>query len=118
VDLFRHSLGVMLRRDGTKRSPAFPNALTLEESGVKGASWDVWFGFVAPPNLPKPIADKLIAEISAVLKDSEAIAKYLSATKVAPETNPPIGDTFKQQVLQDYRNWKTVVDREKIVVQQ
>ena len=48
---------------GPKRSPAYPNLPTLEESGIKNASWDIWFGFLAPPNLPKPIADRLIAEI-------------------------------------------------------
>ena len=103
---------------GSGRSPAFPNAPTLEESGVKGASWDVWFGFLAPPNLPKPIGDKLIAEIGAMFKDPEAIAKFQSASKVVPETSPLVGDAFKAQVLQDYKNWKIVVDREKIVVQQ
>ena len=103
---------------GSKRSPAYPNAPTLDESGIKGANWDVWFGFVAPPNLPKPIADRLIAELGAVFKDPEAIAKYLSATKVVPETTPLIGDAFKKQTLDDYKSWKIVVDREKIVVQQ
>ena len=103
---------------GTKRSPVYPNLPTLEEAGVKNAGWDAWFGFLAPPNVPKPIADRLIAEIGAVLKDPEAIAKYQAATKSVPEANPLIGDAFKKQVLQEQKNWKTVVDREKIVVQQ
>lgn len=103
---------------GTRRSAAFPNAPTLEESGIKNASWDAWFGFIAPPNLPKPLADRLIAEIGAVLKDQEAIAKYQTAAKSTPEAKPLMGDDFKKQVLQENKNWKTVVDREKIVVQQ
>ena len=61
---------------GSRRNPAYPNVPTLEEFGIKDASWDVWFGFFAPPNLPKPIADRLNAEIGAILKDPEAIAKY------------------------------------------
>ena len=40
---------------GSKRNPAFPNLPTLEEAGVRNASWDQWFGFLAPPNLPKGV---------------------------------------------------------------
>jgi tripartite-type tricarboxylate transporter receptor subunit TctC len=103
---------------GSKRSSVYPNVPTLDENGIKGANWDVWFGFMAPPNLPKPIADKLIAEISAMYKDPEAIAKFLQATKVQPEANPLVGDAFKQRTLEDFKMWKSVADREKIVVQQ
>jgi len=60
----------------------------------------------------------LIAELTAVLKDPEAIAKYQTAAKLPPDTNPLVGDAFKNQVLNEYKNWKAVVDREKIVVQQ
>ncbi|MBU3738800.1 MAG: hypothetical protein FGM55_07585 [Rhodoferax sp.] len=103
---------------GSKRHPVYPNLPSFEEAGFKAAAWDIWFGFVAPPNLPKPIADKLIAELGATLKDPEAIAKFQSAAKLAPETSPLIGDAFKRQVLDEMKNWKTVVDREKIAVQQ
>jgi tripartite-type tricarboxylate transporter receptor subunit TctC len=102
---------------GSKRNAAFPDLPTLEESGVKGASWDVWFGFLAPPNLPKPIADQLIAEISAVFKDPEAIEKYNVTAKFSPEVNPLIGDDFKKRVLDEHKVWKEVVEREKIVPQ-
>ena len=103
---------------GTSRHPAYPNLPTLAEIGVKNASHDAWFGFVAPPNLPKPIADRLIAELSAVFKDPEAIAKYQSATKIVPDVDPLTGDAFKKQVLEENKAWKAVVEREKIVVQQ
>lgn len=45
---------------------------------------------MAPPNLPKPIADRLIADLGAVFKDPEALAKYKSATKDVPDANPLI----------------------------
>ena len=107
----------VLASSGTKRSPAYPDLPTLGELGIKNASWDIWFGFIAPGNLPKPIADRLIAEISAVLKDPEAIAKY-QAVKAVPEVDPMTGDAFRKQVLEESKAWKAVVDREKIVVPQ
>lgn len=103
---------------GPKRNPAYPNLPTLEELGIKNASWDIWFGVVGPPKLPKPIADRLIAEIGAVLKDPEAIAKYLAAVKIAPDANPLTGEDFKKKVLEEHKGWKSVVEREKIAVQQ
>jgi tripartite-type tricarboxylate transporter receptor subunit TctC len=102
----------------SRRSPAYPNVPTLEEYGIQNASFDLWYGFVAPPNLPKPIANRLIAEIGAVLADPEAIARYQSAAKTLPETNPLIGDAFRNRVVEEQMNWKTVATREKIVVQQ
>ena len=103
---------------GSVRHPAYPNLPTLDELGIKNASWDIWQGYMAPPNLPKPIADRLIAEISAVLKDPEAIAKFLNAAKVAPDKNLVTGDAFKKYVIDAGQNWKAVVTREKIVVPQ
>jgi tripartite-type tricarboxylate transporter receptor subunit TctC len=103
---------------GSKRHPVYPNLPTLEELGFKNASHEVWFGFVAPPNLPKPIADRLIAELGALYKDPEVLARLQTAAKAVPEVHPLTGEDFKKQVLQEQLNWKTVVEREKIVVQQ
>lgn len=101
---------------GTKRNPEFPNVPTLDEAGIKGATWDVWWGFFAPPNLPQPIAERLISEITAVIKDPVVIAKYKAAVKFEPEANPLTGEAFKKAVLEDNHKWKTVVEREKISV--
>jgi len=107
----------VLGNTGTTRHPMYAQYPTLEEVGVKGASWDVWFGFMAPPNLPKPVADKLTSELVAVLSDPAAIAKFTDIVKHAPEAQPLTGDAFKRQVLGDNRMWKAVVDRNKITVE-
>src|SRR6185369_4341052 len=97
---------------GSKRHPGYPDRPTLEEIGVKGATWDLWYGICAPPNLPKPVADRLIAELTAVIKNPEAIAKYVAQTNVPPDGLS--GDDFKNSVVADYRKWKAVADRENI----
>ena len=103
---------------GTKRSPVFPDAPTLEESGVNGASWDVWFGFLAPPGLPQDIADRLNAELVAVVKDPEAIAKYKEVTKAAPEENPLVGPEFKAMAVKAVQDWTTVAKAANIVIEE
>lgn len=102
---------------GSKRNPAFPDLPTLDEIGVKNASWDQWFGFLGPPKLPKPLAERLVADLSAVFKDPEAIARYQKTVSFEPDAAPLIGDDFRKQVVEENKNWKTVVDREKIVVE-
>lgn len=101
---------------GTHRNQLYPNAPTLEESGIQNASWDNWFGVVAPPNLPRPIADRLIEEFLAVLKTPEAIARY-QAARILPVANPLTGEAFKKKVQEEQRQWKAVVTREKIVLE-
>jgi tripartite-type tricarboxylate transporter receptor subunit TctC len=102
---------------GPKRNPGYPNTPTFEEFGIRNASWEVWYGFMGPPGMPKPIADRLTAELSAVMKDPAAIARYEAAIKTAPDKEPLIGEAFKKQALEDYRRWKTITEREKITAQ-
>lgn len=103
---------------GTKRHPLYPNVPTLEEMGIKGATLDVAAGFVAPPKMPKELADRLIAELKAVFRDPEAIQKYQTAAKYTPDLNAPAGDDYKKLSVAEHLKWKAVVEREKIVVQQ
>lgn len=108
----------VLGSSGTKRSTVFPNLPNLDEVGIKGASWDIWFGFIAPPNVPKPVADRLTTELLAILKEPEAREKYKAVTKSEPDAEPLVGDAFKAQALSEVKMWKGVAEREKIVVQQ
>lgn len=101
---------------GTQRSPNYPDKPTLEEAGIKGATWDLWFGFVAPPNLPKPIADRLTSELVAIMKDPEAVARFKAAMS-APPAQLLTGDAFKKRVTEEYNSWRGVVVREKITVE-
>jgi hypothetical protein len=52
-----------------------------------------------------------------MLKDPEAMAKFQSTVKIAPENSPLSGDAFRKQVLDDHAKWKAVVVREGIVAQ-
>lgn len=48
---------------GDKRSRTMPEVPTLAEVGVQGVSAHAWWGIVAPAGTPRPIIDKLHAEI-------------------------------------------------------
>jgi tripartite-type tricarboxylate transporter receptor subunit TctC len=104
--------------NGPERSPLYPDLATLEESGIEGATWFTWFGFLAPPGLPQDIADRLTTELQAVVTDPIAIAKFEEVTKSVPDTNPLIGEEFKSFALSAVEDWRAVAEAENIVIQE
>jgi tripartite-type tricarboxylate transporter receptor subunit TctC len=54
-----------------KRSPAMPEIPTVAEQGYPGFEAALWLGIMGPPNLPKPIVDRLHKEIVAIVATPE-----------------------------------------------
>jgi tripartite-type tricarboxylate transporter receptor subunit TctC len=58
-----------------KRSPLSPDTPTMAEAGIPGFEMSSWQAVYAPKGTPKPIVDKLNAEIVKVLKAPDARQK-------------------------------------------
>src|SRR6185312_13909087 len=56
------------------RIAAFPDVPTMEEAGVKGFEADQWLGFLAPHGTPRPIVERLAAEIDKALASPDVKA--------------------------------------------
>ena len=54
-----------------KRAAAFPNVPTMAESGVPGYDVVSWQAIFAPAGTPRPIVDRLHAELAKILQDPE-----------------------------------------------
>lgn len=52
----------------TKRFKDLPNLPTVSESGLPGYKWEFWYGLVAPAKTPKPILQKIAAEVKRILE--------------------------------------------------
>jgi tripartite-type tricarboxylate transporter receptor subunit TctC len=65
------------------RSAAAPEIPTIAESGLPGFEAVSWFAVFAPAGTPKPLVDKLQAEISRILKMPE-VAKKLTDIGLEP----------------------------------
>lgn len=72
------------------RSPAAPDIPTIAESGLPGFEAVSWFAMFAPAGTPKPVVDKIQAEISRILKTAD-VAKKL--TDIGLE---PVGSTAEE----------------------
>ena len=57
----------VLANAGSKRQAVIPNVATLAEQGISNAEAIVWFGAAAPAGTPRPIVEKLNAEINKAL---------------------------------------------------
>jgi tripartite-type tricarboxylate transporter receptor subunit TctC len=56
-----------LATTGTKRAPVLPDVPTVSEAGVPGFEAATWFGIYAPAGTPRPIVEKLNAEVLSIL---------------------------------------------------
>ncbi len=65
-----------LAQTGSKRAAAAPDLPTIAESGLPGYEVTGWFGVLAPAGTPRPVVDKLSAEISAILALPDVKERY------------------------------------------
>ena len=62
-----------------KRFPLLPDLPTIAESGYPGFDALAWNGVLVPAATPKPIVQRLNAEINAILKDHEVMQRMHAA---------------------------------------
>jgi tripartite-type tricarboxylate transporter receptor subunit TctC len=78
----------LLAVGSAKRSPLFPDVLTLDEAGLKGFDADTWFGFYAPAGTPPAIVNRLNSEINKIL-GSQAVKDRILAIGGIPAPMSP-----------------------------
>ncbi len=59
-----------------KRSPAYPDVPTLDESGIKGYEVTTWYALMAPRGTPAAVLQRLGAELSRVLKQPDVSKRF------------------------------------------
>lgn len=60
-----------------KRSAAFPNVPTVQESGINDFEVDSWYAMFVPAKTPKPVIERLNKALNTVLADPEVKEKLL-----------------------------------------
>ncbi len=71
-----------------KRSPLLPDVPTMAEAGVPGFEWFTWASIVLPLGTPKPIADRLNAELVKAVNAPDVREKLVSQG-LDPIGSPP-----------------------------
>jgi tripartite-type tricarboxylate transporter receptor subunit TctC len=77
-----------------QRLASMPAVPTMAEAGLPGFEADVWFMLVAPTGTPKPIVDRLQAEVSKVLRDAGTQEKLSQMSAVTVGNSPEAAASF------------------------
>lgn len=98
---------------GEKRLSVLPNVPTFAEQGLQGYSVRNWFGIVVPPKTPKPVIDRLAAEI-AKAQASNDFKDKLAVQGVEPFINNPAA--FEAFIKTEYAKYAKIIKAANIKV--
>jgi tripartite-type tricarboxylate transporter receptor subunit TctC len=91
---------------GSKRSEIMPDTPTVSEAGVKGYEATIWLGLMAPAGTPKPVIDRLNAEITKVVNRPE-VRKSWQEQGATPMSMSAA--EFERYLNADIAKWAKVV---------
>jgi tripartite-type tricarboxylate transporter receptor subunit TctC len=81
------------------RTPQLPDVPTLADLGYRGAPSQTWYGLFAPSGTPKPIIDRLNAEVRRAFEDKDFVDKFVITRGQVPAINSP--DEFAKEIVTD-----------------
>ncbi|MGZ8267524.1 MAG: tripartite tricarboxylate transporter substrate binding protein, partial [Burkholderiales bacterium] len=89
-----------------KRTSFMPELPTIAETGVPGYEASLWWGIFAPAKTPKPVIDRLNAEIHKAMASPEMKKLY---TEFGAEPSPTTPEAFTAMVKKEIAKWSKVV---------
>jgi tripartite-type tricarboxylate transporter receptor subunit TctC len=95
-----------LGTSGKTRSSVTPNIPTVSEAGVPGYESTIWLGLMAPAATPKPILDRLSAEVNKVINAPDIKDNW---TKQGAQPMGMKPDDFGAFLKADIAKWAKVV---------
>ena len=96
---------------GEKRMSAIPHVPTFAEAGLPNFYVKSWHGILAPPGTPRPIIDKLHAEVAKVLAMPDTV-ESLAALGMLPWSISP--EQFAELLRTDTKRFADVIAAAKI----
>jgi tripartite-type tricarboxylate transporter receptor subunit TctC len=89
------------------RMPSLPDVPTLDESGVKGFEAVSWHMIVAPAKTPKPVVDKLHAEIKAIVAQP-AVHQRMLQLGLIPVDSPSV-EGMRKYIESENNLWGGII---------
>jgi tripartite-type tricarboxylate transporter receptor subunit TctC len=89
-----------------KRTPLLPDTPTFAESGLPGFEAVLHYGVLAPAGTPRPIVDRLNAELRKLAADEE-VRKRIAAEGGDPLTSSP--EEYARDIDQEETKWSTLI---------
>jgi tripartite-type tricarboxylate transporter receptor subunit TctC len=97
-----------------ERSPQVPDVPTMAEAGVPNLEVRDWQGILGPRGTPKPIVEKLNAEIARILRHADN-QERLAAMGLEVIASTP--EEFRKTIASEIKRWAKVVQEANIKVE-
>ncbi|MBT2336634.1 tripartite tricarboxylate transporter substrate binding protein [Variovorax paradoxus] len=94
---------------GESRFSELPNVPTVREAGYKGFFPQLWGGVFAPKNTPRPLLDRIAADIYAVTTVPDLKDRIESSfSSLIPKSTPEL---FAQEIANETMQWREFLTR-------
>jgi tripartite-type tricarboxylate transporter receptor subunit TctC len=103
-----------LAQTGAQRVPAYADTPTVAESGYPGFAVNSWVGLLAPAGTPRPIVERLQAEVKKIL-DSPDFAARLAEQGLSGIGNTP--EQFAAVLKGEQDKWTRLVSERKLALE-
>ncbi len=94
---------------GAQRSSALPELPTVAEAGVAGFEWRTWFGLVVRAATPRPILDRMAADVGRVIAEPAFRDKFIGGVGVEPFNLGP--DAFAELLSTNRKSFAAMLKR-------
>ncbi len=91
---------------GPKRSIALPDVVTFAEAGLPQYDASSWNGILVPAGTPRPIVDKLNAELVKILRDPKVLERLVNDGPLAIGNTP---EEFTAFIKSEQDKWSKVI---------
>lgn len=91
---------------GDKTIAALPGVPLIADSGLKGFELKIWYGLLGPAGLPKPIVDRLNAEVTRILALPDIRDKLVSQ---GMDPFPSAPDQFAALIKSDFAKYQKII---------
>ncbi len=103
-----------LAQTGAQRVPAYADTPTVAESGYPGFAVNSWVGLLAPAGTPRPVVERLQAEVKKIL-DSPDFAARLAEQGLSGIGNTP--EQFAAVLRAEQDKWAKLVAERKLALE-
>jgi tripartite-type tricarboxylate transporter receptor subunit TctC len=95
----------VLASGGLERDKQFPDIPTVAESGYPGFEAIQWVGILTTGGTPKPVVERLNAEVNKALRDPTTMERF---AKLGVTVAGGSAEAFHKQIVTEYRKWVEV----------
>jgi tripartite-type tricarboxylate transporter receptor subunit TctC len=105
IPLLKGGRAQALAVSGAKRSPLLPDVPSMQEAGVPGYQFDVWYGIAVPAGVPRGIVNRISGEIAKLAQQPKIRERFSSGGMEAVSNTP---DEFSTLIRQEGQRWKKI----------